>query len=155
MAVLDSQLAVQDESVAKLFEGMQLLETRISEAKSRKDQMVARARTARTTTKVNDMLSGVTGKTSADAFTRMEEKVEAMEAAAEVSEDMAGMEAGTGTGVPSLEGRFKELEQGNQVEDELKKMKGLLGGSSPDDESKKIEGGVDDELERLKKEAGL
>jgi hypothetical protein len=42
---------------------------------SKKDQMIARARTAKTTQKVNDMLSSVTGTTSMDAFERMKEKV--------------------------------------------------------------------------------
>lgn len=37
--------------------------------------MIARARTAKTSQKVNDMLSSVTGTTSMDAFERMKEKV--------------------------------------------------------------------------------
>lgn len=52
---------------------------------SQKDTLIARARTAKTTTQVNDMLGNITGTTSMDAFDRMEEKVEALEASAEVS----------------------------------------------------------------------
>lgn len=37
--------------------------------------MIARARTAKTSQKVNDMLSSMTGNTSMDAFERMKEKV--------------------------------------------------------------------------------
>lgn len=37
--------------------------------------MIARARTAKTSQKVNDMLSSMTGTTSMDAFERMKEKV--------------------------------------------------------------------------------
>lgn len=47
--------------------------------------MIARARTAKTSQKVNDMLSTVTGNTSMDAFERMKEKVEMLESKAEVS----------------------------------------------------------------------
>ena len=79
---IQQQIDMQAESIDKLYEGMQMLEKKILESKSKKDQMVARARTAQSTQKVNDMLGGITGKTSMDAFSRMEEKVEALEAAA-------------------------------------------------------------------------
>merc|ERR1719215_238463 len=85
------QIDQQAESIDQLYEGMQTLEAKIMDAKSKKEQMVARARTAQGTQKVNDMLSGVTGKTSMDAFSRMEEKVEALEAAAEVSAEMGAI----------------------------------------------------------------
>lgn len=51
---------------------------------AKKDQMIARARTAKTSQKVNDMLSTMTGSTSMDAFERMKEKVEMLESKAEV-----------------------------------------------------------------------
>jgi phage shock protein A len=51
---------------------------------AKKDQMIARARTAKTSQKVNDMLSSMTGTTSMDAFERMKEKVEMLESKAEV-----------------------------------------------------------------------
>lgn len=137
----------------KLYEGMKLLEGRINESKAKKDQMVARARTAASTKKVNDMLSGVTGKESTDAFSRMEEKVEMMEASAEVSQESAALEGSGG----SLEGKFKALEAGQSVDSELEKMKqGLLGGAGGGE--KKMLGGdasVDEELEKLRKEQGL
>lgn len=144
---LQSQMDTQGASIDQLYEGMQMLESKILEAKAKKDQMIARARTAQSTQKVNDMLSGVTGKTSMDAFNRMEEKVEALEASAEVSTEMSNMLPG---GTTDLEKEFKMLEASNSVDDELKKMKGLLSGSS---EPKKS--AVDDELEKLKRDAGL
>ena len=95
------------------------------------------------------MLSGVTGKTSTDAFKRMEEKVEVMEARAEVAEESAMLEGGGGG---SVEQRFRELEASSSVDDELSKMKNLLGGSDP----KALGGSVADaELEALRKENGL
>jgi len=65
---LQQQIDMQVASIDKLYEGMQVLEKKILESKSKKDQMVARARTAQSTQKVNDMLGGVTGKTSMDAL---------------------------------------------------------------------------------------
>jgi phage shock protein A len=49
---LASQLAIQEASLTKLYDSMTLLENKITEAKGMKDQMIARARTAKTATKV-------------------------------------------------------------------------------------------------------
>lgn len=145
---------MQANATDKLYEGMQALEAKILESKAKKDQMVARARTAQSTQKVNDMLGGITGKTSMDAFSRMEEKVEALEASAEVSAEMGAMADGKalpGSAGGSLESQFKMLEAGSSVDKELEDMKKLLGSTSS--ASKKDD--MDDELERLKREAGL
>ena len=157
---LQNQLDSQADSLDKLFEGMKMLEKKIGENKAKKDQMVARARTAQSTQKVNDMISGVTGKTSTDAFTRMEEKVEALEAAAEVSAEMESLSGSNmlpGTAGASVEAQFKALEASSDLDDELAKMKGLLGASSDSDSSSSSskKSDVDDELEKLKRDAGL
>jgi phage shock protein A len=161
---LQQQIDLQAASIDKLYEGMQVLEKKILESKSKKDQMVARARTAQSTQKVNDMLGGVTGKTSMDAFSRMEEKVEALEAAADVSAEMGALGANAlpGSAASSLEQQFKALESSSSVDDELKKMKGLLGGAKDSGDKKETSGSsagadpaVDDELAKMKKDAGL
>lgn len=162
-ASLQQQIDFQADSIDKLYEGMQMLEKKILESKSKKDQLAARARTAQSTQKVNDMLGGVTGKTSMDAFLRMEEKVEALEASAEVSAEMGSLGGNMlpGSEGASLEAQFKALEASNSVEDELSKLKGLLGesssagGSSSSSASGQSDPKVDDELEKLKREAGL
>merc|ERR1712154_334583 len=126
-----------------------------------KEQMVARARTAQSTQKVNDMLSGVSGKTSMDAFKRMEEKVESLEAAAEVSAEMSAIDSGNLLPGSSLEKQFAALEGASAVDDELMKMKqNLLTGSSSSSSSDKSSSSnsksdVDSELEKLKRDAGL
>lgn len=150
---LQIQIDMQANAVDKLYDGMQALESKILEAKSKKEQMVARARTAQSTQKVNDMLGGITGNTSMDAFTRMEEKVEALEAAAEVSGEMGSMGGRSlpGSSGGSVEAQFKLLESSSSVDKELEEMKKMLGSTSS--ASKKDD--MDDELERLKKDAGL
>jgi phage shock protein A len=161
-AAMQSQIDTQAAAIDKLYEGMQVLEKRILESKAKKDQMAARARTAQSTQKVNDMLSGITGKSSMDAFTRMEQKVEALEAAAEVSAEMGSMGgyALPGSSGSSIENQFKALEAASSVDSELDKLKGLL--SSADDKPKSSSSSssssnsaMDDELEKLKREAGL
>jgi len=135
---LQQQIDAQNAAVDKLYEGMQMLESKILESKAKKEQMVARARTAQSTQKVNDMLSGMSGTTSMDAFNRMEEKVEALEASAEVSAEMGalGGNALPGSAESDIEKQFKMLEGQSSVEDELAKMKGMLPGTS-DDKPKK------------------
>ena len=145
---LGEQMTVQAAAINKLFTSMQQLEAKITEAKAKKDQMIARARTAKTSQKVNDMLSSVTGSTSMDAFERMKEKVEMLESKAEVAGQLAGVSDS------SLEGKFKLLGEGDKIDDELSKMKGMLGQGE-----KKTAGflppgsaEVDLELEALRKE---
>ena len=159
---LQSQIDAQADAIDKLYEGMQMLEKKILESKAKKEQMVARARTAQCTQKVNDMLGGITGKTSMDAFSRMEEKVEALEAAAEVSAEMGSIML-PGSAESSVEAQFKALEASSDVDNELKKLKGLLGEGSSSSSSASgssstagsSDPAVDDELEKLKRDAGL
>ena len=155
---LESQLAIQEESLSKLFQSMTQLESKITEAKAMKDQYIARARTAKTATKVNDMLSSATGTTSMDAFERMKEKVEMLETQAEVSGQLQ-----FGAGTADMESRFKELEAGSSVDDELSKMKRQLTAGSDDappssssssTSSSAADPAVEDELAKLKGELG-
>lgn len=162
-ATLQSQIDLQADAIDKLYEGMQMLEKRILESKSKKDQLAARARTAQSTQKVNDMLGGLTGKTSMDAFSRMEQKVEALEASAEVSAEMGSVGGNMlpGSAESSIEAQFRALEASSSVDAELNKLKGLLGESSSASESSSSKSSaatnaqVDDELEKLKRDAGL
>lgn len=128
------QLQIDGQAVAadKLYDGLRALEAKIMEAKQRKAEFVARAKAAESTQKVNDMLSGVTGNTSMDAFKRMEEKVEALEAAAEASAEMAGLALpGSSSSTSEIENEFLLLEGNAAVEEEFTRMKTkMLGGST-------------------------
>mmetsp|Transcript_20464 Transcript_20464/g.33624 ORF Transcript_20464/g.33624 Transcript_20464/m.33624 type:complete len:299 (-) Transcript_20464:397-1293(-) len=143
-----AQLDAQQDALSKLYESMAQLEAKISEAKAKKDQLVARARAAKTSSQVNDMLANVGGDRGLDAFNRMEEKVEALESKAEVSRQLTG-----GAKDLSLEDRFKALEGASKVDDELAAMKGkMLGGTSA--ATPALNPAVDDELARMKREMG-
>lgn len=155
MRSLQVQIDSQAAAVDRLYNGMRELEGRILEAKAKKEQMIARARTAKSTQQVNDLLTGMTGKTSMDAFKRMEEKVEALEAAAEVSSELSvfGM-----PGETQLNKEFKMLEASSEVDDELKRLKQkVLTGTNVAVGRHRIPGymsvDVDSELEKLKLES--
>merc|ERR1719305_2000478 len=136
---LKEQVEGQAGSISSLYESMKELEAKMAEAKSKKDQIIARARTAKAATKVNDMLSGVGTASSTAAFDRMSEKVEQMEAEADVSKQLA--QSTTGSGGLSLESQFKSLEASGGVEDELKALKAAQQALPA----------VDAELEEMKK----
>lgn len=151
---IQAQIDTQSVAADKLFEGIRALEDRIQEAKQRKDEFIARAKAAESTTKVNDMLSGLTGKTSMDAFRRMEEKVEALEAAAEASAEMVnlGMKYLPGETSPNeydIENEFLLLESKAAVDEEFKKLKTkMLSGST----TKSYSPSIEQEFNKLKTE---
>lgn len=147
---LAGQLTVQTDSLNKLFDSMSQLESKVTEAKAMKEQYVARARTAQTSTKVNDMLAGV-GENSMSSFDRMKEKVEQLETTAEVSAGMLGAASDT-----SLEAKFAQLEGGSTVDDELARMKANLlpaagEAAGPPKQLNPASAAVEDELEKLKR----
>merc|ERR1711959_125571 len=129
---IQKQIDAQANNIDKLYEGMQVLQDEIQEAAQKKNQLGARAQTAKSTQKINDMLSGLTGKTSLDAFNRMEDKVLALEAAAEVSTEMAQNTISAAL-LPSsktdtenasdIEIKFRMLEASSSVDKELEKLK--------------------------------
>lgn len=126
---LDTQLSTQQAASEKLYTAMMTLEGKIKEAVAQKEQLIARARTAKSMQQVNEMLNALvssatatSGKNAMAAFARMQEKVEAMEVAAEASADLNNLSFGD----QSLEAQFLALEQSSSVENELEKMKADL-----------------------------
>jgi len=105
---LGAQLESQEQAVQNLFAQMQQLEQKISEAKMKKDQLKARAQTAKVSTKINDMMSKSSSTGALEAFNRMSDKVEQMEAEAEVARELSGSDT-------SLDKRFAALESSSKV----------------------------------------
>ena len=103
------------------------------------------------------MLSSVSGTTSMDAFERMREKVESMEAEAEVAGELAATSSGSAP--KSIEDRFKQLEGSSKVDDELDAMRKQLPSPEKKVESlpsatTQSDAALDEEYEKLKKELG-
>lgn len=118
---MKGQLEQQSSVVAKLKQNMLTLESKISEAKTKKDLYIARARSAKASQQLNDMLGRVGTGSAMSAFERMEEKVLQLEAQSEAIAEL---------GADDLEKRFAHLESGDSVDDELAAMKAqLLTGS--------------------------
>ncbi|EKX53821.1 hypothetical protein GUITHDRAFT_150304 [Guillardia theta CCMP2712] len=141
---LRAQLETQTVAVQNLFNQMQQLEQKISEAKAKKDQLKARAQTAKVSTKINDMMSRSSSAGALEAFNRMQDKVERMEAEAEVARELSGDS--------SMERRFKALESSSKVEDDLAALKGAIGGSSAPKSLSSSSLELDAELQKMKDE---
>ncbi|MEA5471043.1 PspA/IM30 family protein [Spirulina sp. 06S082] len=122
-AQLKAQLDTQSGQVQTMKKNLIALESKISEAKTKKDMLKARVQAA----KANEQLQGTMGSLSTGgsmaAFDRMEEKVLEMEARSQAVGELGGV---------NIESQFAALESGSDVDDELAAMKAqMLGGSSP------------------------
>jgi phage shock protein A len=122
---MKAQLEQQVSVVTQLKQNMMKLESKISEAKTRKDLYVARARSAKASQQLNEMLGRVGTGTALEAFERMEDKVIQLEARAEAAAEL---------GASELEQRFIALGQQDDIEAELAALKAqqqqqIAGGS--------------------------
>ncbi|KAF1002464.1 hypothetical protein AG4045_011076 [Apium graveolens] len=117
---LKAQFDQQKAVVESLVSNTRLLESKIQEAKSKKDTLKARAQSAKTATKVNEMLGSVNTSSALGAFEKMEEKVLAMESQAEALGQLT---------TDDLDGKFALLET-SSVDDDLADLKRELSSSS-------------------------
>ncbi|QIR40230.1 PspA/IM30 family protein [Tolypothrix sp. PCC 7910] len=111
---LSNQRSEQNGVVDKLKQDMRTLELKISEAKTKKDMFIARARSAEASTKLQEMLNGVSSTSSLNAFERMEDKVLQIEAQSEAMVQLGG---------DDLQKKFASLESTNDIDAELAAMK--------------------------------
>ncbi|KAL1361909.1 hypothetical protein HN51_010219 [Arachis hypogaea] len=117
---LKAQLDQQKSVVDNLVSNTRLLESKIQEARSKKDTLKARAQSAKTSTKVSEMLGNVNTSGALSAFEKMEEKVMAMESQAEALGQLTS---------DDLEGKFAMLES-SSVDDDLANLKKELSVGS-------------------------
>lgn len=150
-ATLKTQLDQQTNQVNTLKRNLVALEGKISEAKTKKNMLKARAQAAKANEKLQQTMGSINTSGSLAAFERMEQKVMEMEARSEAAHELGGAD---------LESQFRLLE-GNDVDDELATMKAQLAGGSvsqealPASEEKKStssDSPVDKELEDLRKQ---
>ncbi|PSB24327.1 PspA/IM30 family protein [Stenomitos frigidus] len=116
-----SQIAQQSTIVTQLKQNMMKLESKISEAKTKKDLYIARARSAKASQQINDMMGRVGTGGAIAAFERMEEKVLQLEAQSEAVAEL---------GTDDLEKRIAALGEADDVEAELAAMKNQITGDS-------------------------
>jgi len=114
---LSSQIEQQSSVVVRLKKDMQTLESKIAEAKTKKDMYIARSRSAQASQRLNEMLGGVNTSSSLSAFERMEEKVLQLEAQSEAIAEL---------GTDDLQKQFASLEASSDIDAELASMRQQL-----------------------------
>ena len=115
------QLDTQSGQVESLKRNLIALESKISEAKTKKNMLKARAQAAKAQEQLQSTIGSMNTGSAMAAFERMEEKVWQMEARSQAAAELAGS---------GLEQQFAMLEAGNDVDDELDQMKRQLSGGS-------------------------
>lgn len=141
---MKAQLTQQAEVVDQLKQNMKKLESKISEAKSKKDLYIARARSAKATQQINEMMGNVGTGSAMQAFDRMEEKVLQLEAQSEAITELS---------MDDLEQRFEKLGQADDIDAELEAMKSqALSGTSSTAQLPASQPAADPELEKLRQQ---
>lgn len=147
-AMIKAQLDPQSGQVEGLKRNLIQLESKISEAKTKKNMLKARLQSAKAQEKLQNTIGSLNTNSSMAAFDRMEEKVLQIEARSQAVGELAGAD---------LESQFAKLEAGGDVDDELMAMKAQLTGGSvsqPQLGASKSQPNevVDAELEQLRRE---
>jgi phage shock protein A len=157
-ATLKAQLDGQAGQVDTLKRSLIQLESKISEAKTKKDMLKARSQAAKAQEQLQSAVGRIGNNTAMAAFERMEEKVLQAEARSQAAGELAGAD---------LESKFAALQAGSDVDDELlalkAQMQGTLPGSqataalpqgttTPNANTQAAASPVDKELEELRKQ---
>ena len=150
---LKEQLDQQNAQIETMRRNLTALESKIAEAKTKKDMLVSRAKAAKANEALQSTMSGLNTSGSMAAFERMENKVLDMEARSQAVGEIGGS---------SLENQFAELEAGSGVEDELAMLKAQITGSadpkaalpegSTEDKATPKDSAVDAELDDLRRQ---
>jgi phage shock protein A len=117
---MQGQLSQQAGIVTQLKQNMQKLESKIAEARTKKDLYIARARSAKASQQLNEALGRVGTGSAIRAFEQMEEKVLQLEAESEAVAELGNDE---------LEKRFVALGEADDIDAELAQMKNQLTGT--------------------------
>ncbi len=114
---LRPQWEQQNDLSSKLKDSLRALESKIDEARRKKEILVARQKRAEAQKKVHEVMSGLNDRSAFATFDRMEQKVMEIEAQADAAVELE---------MTSLDDQFKALEAGSDVDDELAALKAKL-----------------------------
>lgn len=117
------QYESQAQQVEGLKDALDKLESKLQEARTKKDLLIARSRRAAAEQQVYETMSRVDSSGVMGNFERMEEKVRTKEARAKALSSLDN---------DTMDERFKQLEDEDSLDAQLREMKAKLGpGSSP------------------------
>ncbi len=117
-----TQWEQQKAATEQLRSALVQLNEKIEEAKRKKDLLIARAKRAEAQKTIQNTMSGLSDNSAFDAFGRMSDRVEQMEAEASASADLGAEVSGQ-----NLEDKFKKLEVQQGSSDALLALKAKMG----------------------------
>jgi phage shock protein A len=116
----EKQRAEQHESVEKLKVALRALQQKLEEAQRKRNLLVARARRVETQKKLQETIGGMNDTSAFEAFDRMTEKMDELEAQNEAMQELEDTSSSD-----SLEDKFRKLEgtatDGDSLLEEFKK----------------------------------
>jgi phage shock protein A len=131
------------------------LERKIEEAKSKKDELIARLNASdmkkKTANALNPNGSAVSESSAFDTFERMAGKIENSEAEVEARNELMGTSAGA-----EIDAQLKKVTEAQSADEALAALKAkMTGGSAPPSSSvPAVPNAIDDELAKLKAKLG-
>jgi phage shock protein A len=129
------QWEAQKAAADQLRESLRQLNDKIEEAKRKKNLLIARQKRAQAQQQIQQTASSLSNASAFDAFDRMAQKIDRMEAEAEattqLNRDMAGA---------NLEDQFKNFERDTEANSQLAALKAKMGmGSTVFEEQKQTQ----------------
>jgi phage shock protein A len=115
---IQPQWEQQNTLSSKLKDSLRALESKIDEARRKKEILIARQKRAEAQKKIHSVMTGLNDRSAFATFDRMEQKVMEIEAQADAAVELE---------VESLDDQFKALEAGSGVDDELAALKAKMG----------------------------
>lgn len=121
----------QAQQVETLKTALKELESKIQDAQTKEQLLIARSRRAKAETQIRSTLSGMDQSSALSSFQRIEEKVNQQEARAAA---MAELDTDT------MEHRFQLMEQESEVDRQLADLKSKKGLAAPESDGEKALG---------------
>jgi phage shock protein A len=113
-AGLEEQWKAQSAQVQMLKDGLRKLESKISEAQSKQELLIARHRSAKAQEQMHKTLSSASGMGSMSEFDRLERKVAQQEARAQAYTELS---------TDTLDSKFEALESESELDKQLRELK--------------------------------
>ena len=126
---LEKQWQKQNAAVGSLKNALRMLNSKIEEAKRKKNVLVARKKRAEAQKAIHETMSGLSDNSAFDTFNRMEEKINQMEAEADAQAEVAEQYTGD-----ALQQKFRELETNRGADmalEDLKRKMGMAPAEAP------------------------
>jgi phage shock protein A len=122
----EEQWQKQKASVDQLKQALRLLNDKIEEAKRKKNVLIARKKRAEAQKAIHETMNGLKDQSAFETFSRLEQKIDRIEAEAEAGAELADDYSGD-----SLAHKFKKLEISSGADDELAALKEKMGLVAP------------------------